>query len=132
MKDDFVKSLEIPEEELVKVVGSAPAKSKARKKKDEFCMFPFRVVTDIAKAGRPAGAVVGVLTALYELWFRGNHYNPVRLTSASLRKYRVTPNQKFRALKFLEKSGWIWIDRTNGKNPWVRLRWLDIKPPPGF
>jgi hypothetical protein len=124
-----IESLRIPEEELVrpdthkkKTLGSrGPLKEK------EFCKFPFRVMASIAKIGRQAGGVVGVMAALYEIWYRGCQYNPVRLTSATLRKYGVSPHQKLRALRFLEKSGCIWVDREHGKNPLVTLKWLPLK-----
>ena len=132
MRDDYIASLEMSPEELAESQDQQETPKRRRTKKDEFCQFPFSVMADIAKVGRPAGGVVGVLAALYELWFRDNHYNPVKLTSAILRKYRVTPNQKLRALRFLEKSGWVWVERSKGKNPWVTLKWLDIKTPPDF
>ena len=126
MREDFIESLKIPEAELAKpnrqhkTTGPQP-------RKDEFCKFPFHVMANIAKVGAPAGGVIGVLAALYEIWYRDNHYNPVRLTTANLRKYGVSPDQKLRALQFLEKSGQIWVDRELRKNPLVTLKWLPLK-----
>jgi hypothetical protein len=133
MRDDFISSLELSPEELVAAQSSSQETVKRRRaKKDEFCQIPFRVVVDIMKTGSPPPRVLGVLAALYEHWFRNCRYNPVKLTSAALRKYGVTRMQKSRALKFLEKSGCVWIDHSSGKNPWVTLKWLELKPPPGF
>ena len=130
MKDEFIESLTIPEEELAKPDRQQEGPKTSRQKKEEFCMFPFHVMASIAKTGTTVGGVVRVLAALFELWFRDNHYNPVKLTTASLRKYEVSPDQKLRALRFLEKSGQVSVDRSNGKNPWVTLKWLPLKTPP--
>jgi hypothetical protein len=94
-----------------------PAAVRQAKGRRRFCMFPVEVLAAISKAGRSRTAVLGVLSALYELWFRSKNYNPVRLTTASLRKYGVSPDRKLRALQVLEKSGQIWIDREPRKNP---------------
>jgi hypothetical protein len=67
------------------------------------------------------------MAALYEIWYRDNHYNPLALTSKSHRKYGMSPNQKLRALKFLEKSGWVQVERECKKNPLVTLKWLPLK-----
>jgi hypothetical protein len=39
----------------------------------------------------------------------------------------MSPNQKLRALKFLEKSGWVQVERECKKNPLVTLKWLPLK-----
>ena len=67
------------------------------------------------------------MAALYEMWYRDCHYNPVKLTSRALRKYGVSRWQKYRALKVLEKSGWIWIEREPRKSPFVTMKWLPLK-----
>ena len=65
-----------------------------------------------------------VLVVLYETWFLDlEHKNPVKLTSESLRLYRVSRGQKDRALKVLEKYGAITVARTLRKNPMVTLNW---------
>jgi hypothetical protein len=65
-----------------------------------------------------------VLLVLYETWFLDlGHKNPVKLTSKSLRIYKISRWQKSRALKVLEKYGAITVARTDGKNPMVTLNW---------
>jgi hypothetical protein len=65
-----------------------------------------------------------VLLVLYETWFLDlEHKNPVRLTSESLRLYKISRGQKDRALKVLEEYGAVTVDRTNGRNPMVTLNW---------
>jgi hypothetical protein len=49
--------------------------------------------------------------------------NPVKLTSAELRKIGISRQQKFRALKNLERWGLVSVERTNGKNPLVTVFW---------
>jgi hypothetical protein len=108
------------QKELHKTIGRRP-------KKEEFCQLPFHVIASITKVADRTGSVLGVLTALYEIWYRNNHYNPVRLTSAALRKYGVSAGQKRRALKPLERSGQIWVNRQSRRNPLVTLKWLPLK-----
>jgi len=65
-----------------------------------------------------------VLLVLYETWFLDlGHKNPVKLTSVSLRPYRISRGQKDRALKVLEKYGAITVSRRPRKNPLVTLNW---------
>jgi hypothetical protein len=130
MSDDFIKSLLIPPEELIHKDGrQKKAGDRSKGNGFEFFQFPVGVMTRIGKASNGAG-VLGVLLALYELWFTRLNYNPVRLTSRSLRKYGVSRYQKRRALRALEKSGQILIDRSHGKNPLVTLKWLPLKEEP--
>ena len=104
MREDFIESLKIPEAELAKpnrqhkTTGPQP-------RKDEFCKFPFHVMANIAKVGAPAGGVIGVLAALYEIWYRDNHYNPVRLTTANLRNNGVSPTKNCALCNFWKSRG---------------------------
>jgi hypothetical protein len=104
-----------------------PASVRQAKERRRFCMFPVEVLAAISKAGGSRTAVLGILSALYELWFKQSNRNPIQLTSLSLRKYGVSPDQKLRALQVLEKSGQISIDREPRKNPLVTLKWLPLK-----
>jgi uncharacterized protein YqiB (DUF1249 family) len=67
---------------------------------------------------------LSVLYVLYETWFLDlEHKNPIKLTSESLRLYKISKDQKRRALQVLEEYGAITVVRTNGKNPMVTLNW---------
>ena len=67
--------------------------------------------------------VLATVLALHELWFtQPNHNNPVRFTTYNLRRFGLSRDQKWRALRFLEKIGQISIERMGtGKNPIVTL-----------
>ena len=65
-----------------------------------------------------------VLLVLCETWFLDlGHKNPVKLTSESLRLYKISRGQKDRALKVLEEYGAITVNRRPRKNPMVTLNW---------
>jgi hypothetical protein len=67
---------------------------------------------------------LSVLYVLYETWFLDlEHKNPVKLTSESLRPYRISRGQKDRALKVLEEYGAITVNKRPKKNPLVTLNW---------
>ena len=91
-----------------------------------FYQFPVKVLDDILKAANQntTSAPVAVLLTLHELWFKSFGRNPVQLTSHSLRKFGISRYQKLRALKFLEKTGHITVERNGGKNPLMTLNWL--------
>jgi hypothetical protein len=73
--------------------------------------------------------VLAVLMALFELWYTSGRWdrryrNPVKLTSAYLKRFGVSRGQKLRALKLFEKAGIISVQyRGRGQNPWVTLKW---------
>ena len=96
--------------------------SQSRHQKLKLLTLSKSVLLSAIKAGYiPAFTV---LLVLYETWFLDlEHKNPVKLTSESLRVYKISRGQKDRALKILEKYGAITVDRTNGKNPMVTLNW---------
>ncbi len=65
-----------------------------------------------------------VLLVLYETCYLDwKHKNPIALTSESLRPYRISKNQKQKALQVLKKYRAITWERTNGKNPKITLNW---------
>jgi hypothetical protein len=111
--------------------GSKP-ESKAKSDKFEFCILPTKVIRQVRKAGdrRTSQAPWLILFTLLELWFTQYNRNPVKLTSRSLRGLDISRYQKLRALKLLEKSGQVQIDRRDGKNPLITLRWLPHKKDP--
>jgi hypothetical protein len=54
-------------------------------------------------------------------------YNPVHFTTYNLRRFGLSRDQKWRALRFLEKIGQISITRMGaGKNPMVTLNWVPL------
>jgi hypothetical protein len=98
----------------------------------QFYRFPRPVIQEILKTsrGRGSAASLVILFVLYELWFTHRNYNPVMLTSHSLRQYGITRDLKCHALKLLEKSGQVLVDRSPGRNSWVTLKWLPPKNDP--
>jgi hypothetical protein len=91
-----------------------------------FYQFPVKVLDDILKAANQntSSAPVVVLLTLYKLWFKSFGRNPVQLTSHSLRKCGISRYQKLLALKLLEQTGHITVQRKGGKNPLVTPNWL--------
>jgi hypothetical protein len=61
---------------------------------------------------------------LHKLWFEDFGRNPVQLTSYKLRKLGISRWRKYRALKLLEEGGYIFVERVNGDNPFVTLKWF--------
>jgi hypothetical protein len=102
--------------------NNAEIMSQSRYQKLQVLTLSKPVLLSVIKGGyMPA---LTVLLVLYETWFLDlEHKNPIKLTSESLRVYKISRGQKDRALKILEKYGAITVDRTNGKNPTVTLNW---------
>ena len=104
--------------------------SKPKAKFDKFFyMWPERVLEGVWAicVQHNNYAPLGILFALHKLWFKGFRRNPVRLTSCSLQKLKISRWRKYRALELLEKGGFISVERPHGKNPIISLKWLPIK-----
>ena len=119
-------TLRLPESYLSQTKKPAPAGhhrlSKFPKAKGfKFYMLPAKVLEDIAIETRCPALII--LCVLNRLWFENCCHNPVTLSSRSLVKFDVSRYQKRWALKLLEKTGHISIERTNGKNPRIILNW---------
>jgi len=76
---------------------------------------------------KASASVFGTLAALYEAWFRSgvaaDHLNPLPLAKCDFESRRITRLQRHRALKRLIQTGWIFMDRSDAKNPLVTLTW---------
>ena len=96
--------------------------SQSRYQKLQVLTLSKPVLLSVIKGGyMPA---LTVLLVLYETWFLDlEHKNPIKLTSESLRVYKISRGQKGRALKILEKYGAITVAKKPGKNPMVTLNW---------
>ena len=104
--------------------------SKPKAKFDKFvCMWPADIFEGVWKLCEQHNnyAPLGILFALHKLWFEGFRRNPVRLTSCSLQRLKISRWRKYRALELLEKGGFISVERPHGKNPIITLKWLPIK-----
>jgi hypothetical protein len=88
------------------------------------CVFPLTLL-DALIEHRANWTVLATVVALHELWFtHPNHNNPVHFTTYNLRRFGLSRQQKWRALRFLESIGQISIQRMGpGKNPMVTLNW---------
>jgi hypothetical protein len=83
-----------------------------------FPTLPGRLFTLLAPLPGKALAVYMVL----RLRSRLDRVQTVKLTTAYLRRFGLSPDQKDRALACLEAHHLITVDRTNGKNPRITLR----------
>jgi hypothetical protein len=71
---------------------------------------------------------LAVLFKLYRNWFSRYRKNPLPLARIELKGFPVSRGQKRRALEVLQKAGLISVKYRPGKNPLVRLLWLNKKP----
>jgi hypothetical protein len=122
--------LRIPEEQMVKIREGQRRAEEAKSRKlppfprakgFRFYLLPTRVLEDIALYCGDTALLV--LLVLIRLWFNNHCHNPVKLTSKALAKFDLTRNQKLRALKVLEETGHISVERSRGKNPQITLNW---------
>jgi hypothetical protein len=106
----------------------SPAKLVRSKSKHEieFYQFPQAVVDALVRSNyMPALALAA---AVYKGWYKGfKNPNPVRLTSALLAEFRISRHQKWKALKILEQSDLFLVERSNGRNPLVMMKWKLVK-----
>ena len=72
-------------------------------------------------------ATLAVLLNIVRLWFASFQENPVRLASTEIRGFRVSKDQKLRALDALEAAGLISVERQLRKSPLVTLNWKPMK-----
>src|SRR5262249_40169614 len=92
----------------------------------EFYLFPIAVVDALVQMNyAPALALVATT---YKGWYEDfKKRNPVRLTSAKLAEFRVSRGQKSKGLKLLEQSNLFFVERFEGRNPLVTMKWIPIK-----
>jgi hypothetical protein len=118
--EDFVIS---PEE--IAAMRKSPAKlppTRKPKRGIEFYQFPKAVLVAIRRANyMPALALA---MAIYEGWFLDfKKRNPIKLTTALLAEFGVSRDQKWRALRILERSGEFLVERFPRRNPLVMMKW---------
>jgi hypothetical protein len=124
---DFILS----PEDLTAMKESPPKSPSAHKQKRgiQFYKFPKEVVDVLVRANY---APAWTLTAAI---FKGcyddfKHRNPVKLTSALLKDFRISKKQKYKALKLLEQSGQFLVERRLRHNPLVMMKWIPPKDCP--
>ena len=66
-------------------------------------------------------ATLAVLLNIVRRWFSDYQQNPIKLATTEIRDFRVSKNQKTRALVSLEKAGFITVERRSRKSPMVFL-----------
>jgi len=96
----------------------------ARNPKFKFCQWPMEGLGLLCANERDA--TLAVLVRLTELWFSGFKRNPVKLASVEIKGFKVSKDQKARALRALEKAGLISVERRSRKSPIVTLNWLPL------
>jgi hypothetical protein len=72
----------------------------------------------------PHAALPGKCLAIYQVLLqrsRMENHNPVVLTTARLSRCGISRNQKQRALKDLEKAGFIRVEKRGRSNPLIHL-----------
>jgi hypothetical protein len=100
-----------------------PRKSK---REIEFYQFPKTVMDVLIRANY--GPAWALAAAIYKAWYDDfKKRNPVLVTSAVLVEYRLSRNQKSRALKILEGTGQFLVERFAHHNPLVTMKWLLVK-----
>lgn len=112
-----------PEEiaEMKESLGKSPA-PRRQKHGLGFYQFPKAVLVAIYRANYVPALAVAM--AVYEGWFRDfKHRNPVKLTSALLAEFKISRDQKWRALNILERSGQFLVERFPRRNPLVMMKW---------
>jgi hypothetical protein len=72
-------------------------------------------------------ATLAVLLNIVRLWFTSFQENPVRLATTEVRGFRVSKDQKSRALTALETVGLISVERQLRKSPLITLTWKPTK-----
>lgn len=87
--------------------------------KCQLCQFRSAALYQIAKDTH--NAELAILTRLHELWFTNFKQNPVKLNAGGFLKLGFERHQIWRALKTLEKSDQIAVERRIGKCPLVTL-----------
>jgi hypothetical protein len=123
----------LPEEYLARSNGDGKSKlTKVRRygnrPRYQKCVLPLTLL-DAMVEHRAHWTVLAAVLALHELWFtHPNHNNPVPFTTCNLRRFGLSRDQKWRALRFLEKIGQVSIKRMgSGKNPFVTLNWEEVR-----
>jgi hypothetical protein len=100
-----------------------PRKSK---REIEFYQFPKTVMDALIRANY--GPAWALAAAIYKTWYDDfKKRNPVLVTSAVVVGYRLSRNQKSRALKILEGTGQYIVDRFAHHNPLVTMKWIPIR-----
>ena len=68
---------------------------------------------------------LALVMAIYEGWYRDfKKRNPVKLTSDLLAEFGVSKDQKSKALKVLEQTGFFVVERFHRRNPLVMMKWI--------
>jgi hypothetical protein len=66
---------------------------------------------------------LAILIKLCQRWFVQYQKNPIPLAQTEIKGFKVSRWQKYRALKKLEKWGFISVERRIGKAPIITLLW---------
>jgi hypothetical protein len=107
---------------------TAAEKREPRKKRNiEFLQLDLVLLHKLRR--KNARCIVWVMVyALSEAWFSSgvttHHDNPFPLAKVDTKSWELSRSQKYRALQFLIQNGFIDIDRSDPKSPFVTLLWL--------
>jgi hypothetical protein len=118
----------ISPEEIRAAEKSLMTKAVGRKPKGEiqFYLFPKSVLEELVHCNSKTALLIAL--AVYKAWYCDfKKRNPVKLTSALLAEFRISKDQKFRALKILSKMPQFLVEHSNGRNPLITMKWKLIK-----
>jgi len=106
-----------------------PAKlPSSRKPKGGIKFFPFPKDVMYALIRVNYAPVWPLTAAVYKRWYDDfKKRNPVKLTSALLAEFEISKDQKSKGLKLLEQTDWFIVERFQGHNPLVTMKWILIK-----
>ncbi len=104
---------------------SPTSKSKPRPQRNpqKFYLIPAELVERICRKPN-LDNTIRVIFALEKLWYQRFRENPVKLTNETLKEFGVSRYQKYRALKYLQETGCIEVERRVRKSPLVTLNWF--------
>ena len=115
-------------EELAAMKEQQPAKPTPLKSKKgiEFYQFPKAALDELTRRNYMPALLVAM--AVYKGWYDDyKKRNPVKLTSALLAEFRLSKDQKFRALKVLDGTTHFLVERFPRRNPLVTMKWKLVK-----
>jgi hypothetical protein len=105
---------------LLKFVPAGTETPRRKKFDCKLCQFRTAALYQIAKD--ISSAELAVLARLYELWFTNFKRNPVKLNAGTFQELGFERRRIGSALKRLEKSNQITVERKAGECPRVTLK----------
>jgi hypothetical protein len=107
-------------EKLSNIVVKAKPKRRSKRKKTEWVAFPYNRVLELARVSRDP--LLAALAELHHLQFRSwEKDKPLKFPSTVFYQLGFSRHAKIRALKALEKAGWVSVKWFKRKSPIVEI-----------